>query len=77
MTAMPIILRWMAWTVGCGKQISLGLDAFVGGNDVFSFSPLISHLHNMNIFSLAQAARHFDSHPRLVWFDSNHLKAFR
>jgi hypothetical protein len=47
MTAMPILLRWMAWTVDCGKQISLGLDAFVGGNDSVFF-----HLPLFHIFTI-------------------------
>jgi hypothetical protein len=75
MLVMPIILRWTAWTVGCEKQISLGLDAFFGGNDLcFLSSPLISHFHNMNIYSLAQVALHNESASPTVWIDSNHLK---
>jgi ribonuclease HI len=74
MTTMPIILRWTAWTVGCGKQISLGMDAFVGGNDrCFLSHPLISHLHNLNIFSLAQAALPNNSTSSTVWIDSKQL----
>jgi len=74
MTTLPIILRWMAWIVGCGKQISLGLDAFVGGNDLCFLSlPLISQLHNLNIHSLSQVALQIDSASPIVWIDSNHL----
>jgi hypothetical protein len=75
MTALPIILRWIAWTVGSGNQISLGLDAFIGGNDLCFLSPtLISHIHNLNIFTLAQAARPNVTASPTVWFDSNQLK---
>jgi hypothetical protein len=75
MSTMPIILRWTTWTVGCGKQITLGLDAFVGGNDsCFLSTSLISHLHNLNIYSLAQAALPNGSTHSTVWIDSKHLK---
>jgi hypothetical protein len=71
---MPIILWWTTWTVGCGKKISLGMDSFVGGNNrCFLSLPLISHLHNLNIFSLAQAALPNNSTSLTVWIDSKQL----
>ena len=75
MSVIPIILWWTTWTVGCGKQINLGLDAFVGGNDsCFLSTSLISHLHNLNIYSLAQAALPNGSTHSIVWIDSKHIK---
>jgi hypothetical protein len=75
MIAMPIILKWTAWTVGCGKQISIGLNAFIGGNYLcFLSSPLIHHLHNKNIYLLAQASNHNVSTSQIVSIDSNQLK---
>jgi hypothetical protein len=38
MNSMPIIKRWLAWLIGCGKQVILGLDPFIGGNASFRLS---------------------------------------
>jgi ribonuclease HI len=64
-------------SLDCGKQklISIGLDAFIGGNDRCFFSPaLVSHIHNQNIYTLAQAARPYATAVSTDWLDSNHLK---
>jgi len=75
MSALPIILRWITWSVGNGKLISIGLDAFIGGNDRCFLSPaLVTFLHNQNIYTLAQAAHPKDTTGMMEWLDSNHLK---
>jgi hypothetical protein len=74
MDSMPIIKQWMAWLIGCYKQVILGLDPFIGGNASFRLSgPLIQHLNNLHIFSLAQLAFPYDVGTKQGWLEANHL----
>jgi hypothetical protein len=74
MDSMHIIKRWLAWLIGCGKQVILGMDPFIGGNASYRLSsPLIQHLNNLHIFSLAQAALPFDVGTNQGWLEANHL----
>jgi hypothetical protein len=74
MNSLPLIKRWLAWSIGCGKQVILGLDPFIGGNTSFSLSgPLIHHLNNVHIFSLAQAAIPNGVGTNQCWLEANHL----
>ena len=71
---MPIIKRWLAWSIGCGKHVILRLDPFIGGNASFRLSsPLIQHLNNLHIFSLAHAAFPYDVGTKQGWREANHL----
>jgi len=57
MASLHVIKRWLSWQIGCGKQVILGCDSFIGDNDSFKFSgSLIQNLNNKKIYSLAQVA---------------------
>jgi hypothetical protein len=75
MNSLPLIKIWLAWSVGSGKQVILGLDPFIGGNALCTLSgPLIKHLNNVHIFTLAQAAYPYASGNNPCWIDTNRLR---
>jgi hypothetical protein len=52
--SVPLLKKWLAWSFGTGTRVLVGLDPFVGSGPSFRLSTgLISHLHTLNIFSLA------------------------
>jgi hypothetical protein len=54
MLSVPLLKNWIAWFMGTGSIILVGLDPFVGSGPSFRLSSrLIRHLHYLNIFSLA------------------------
>jgi hypothetical protein len=60
--------------VGCGKQVILGMDSFIEGNASCILSgPLIQHLNNLHVFSLAHVALQYDVGTNQVWLEANHL----
>jgi hypothetical protein len=74
MGSLPIIKRWLAWSIGCGKQIMIGLDPFIGCNASFRLSDsLIQHLNNLHIFSLAQATLPNAPGTQQSWLEADHL----
>jgi hypothetical protein len=74
MASLHIIKQWLAWLIGCGKQIILGMDPFIGDNYSFRLSgPLIQHLNNQHIYSLAQVASTNDAGNNQSWIESIHL----
>jgi hypothetical protein len=52
--SVPFLKKWLAWSIGTGIRVLVGLDPFVGSGPSFKLSTsLISHLHTFTIFSLA------------------------
>ena len=57
MASLHIIKCWLASHIGCGKQVILGMDRFIGDNVSFRLlGPLIKHINNQHIYSLSQVA---------------------
>jgi hypothetical protein len=74
MGSLPIIKQWLAWSIGCGKQIMIGLDPFIRCNASFRLSDsLIQHLNNLHIFSLAQTTLPNAPGTQQSWLNANHL----
>ena len=47
LTTLPMVKRWIAWKVGIGTGVILGLDPFLGGGSDSKISKeLLAHLHN-------------------------------
>ena len=45
---------WLAWRFGDGKLIHMGMNTFVGGEEIYELSqPLISHLAGFGYYRLA------------------------
>jgi len=74
MNLLLVIKRWMAWSIGNGKQVIIGLDPFIGSNDSYRITgPLIKHLNKLHIFSLTQATFPFEVGLKKEWIETNHL----
>jgi hypothetical protein len=74
MASLHIIKRWLAWLIGCGKQVILGMDPFIGDNASYRLlGPLIQHLNNQHIYTLAQVAAPNDVGNNQRWLEAIHL----
>ena len=59
-TASPIIKGWLAWEVGSGNQIHVGMDPFIGGGSFYKLSdPLLYRLHQTGHYTLAHVKRSY------------------
>jgi len=59
-----VILHWLRWCPGSGKEIKLGRDKLIGLDDHSILSlQLRSSLMSLNIFSLAQLKIETDAFP--------------
>ena len=48
----------MAWDIGNGKQVRIGIDPFVGDNEKHKFPMgIINHLEVLNLYSLNKIRR--------------------
>jgi hypothetical protein len=58
-----VILHWLRWKPGSGKEIKIGKDMILGLEESSLLSPsLCAHLHSQNILTLAQARLMNDTH---------------
>jgi len=59
-TASPIIKGWLAWEVGSGNQIHVGMDPFIGGGSFYKLSdPLLYRLHQTGHYTLTHVKRSY------------------
>jgi hypothetical protein len=75
MKSVHLINHWLSWNPGSGQLIALGKDRILGmGENSFLSLNILSALHCQNIFTLAQAMRHYDrQHLSSTWLNSNDL----
>jgi hypothetical protein len=74
MGSLHIIKQWLAWKIGCGKQVIIGKDPFIGDNASYKLSTsLIQHLNSRYIYTLAQAALPDIPGSTQRWIDANQL----
>ena len=63
----------MAWQVGNGESIILGIDSIVGSAAPFTLSEdLRSYLEDLNIYSLSQACNPL-SNAQHYWYSAEEL----
>lgn len=54
LTTLLVVKRWIAWKVGTGTRVLLGLDPFLGGGSGFILSKeLLPHLQSRSLYYLA------------------------
>jgi hypothetical protein len=55
--AFPLLVKWLVWKVGRGNEVKIGQLSWMGCIGTFRLSGPLKHaLHNLEIYSLADAA---------------------
>lgn len=56
--SFKVIEQGLAWKIGNGRNLKIGLDPWIGCNEKYALSPgLIKHLESKSIFTLNQVEK--------------------
>jgi hypothetical protein len=60
LSTLPLLKKWLVWSVGNGSQVLIGQDPFVGSGPHFKLlNALIQFLKSLQVFSLAHIGHGF------------------
>ena len=69
------MVSWLAWKVGNGLQVVLGVDTFIGGDHIYKLlEPLCDYLNNMGFNYLGHIRNLASSVPlQNYWLSANDI----